>query len=136
LEPGRWNEQGHPFYAGGVSYAQDFNIPQPKGRYIVSLTDWYGSVAKVVVNGKAAGYIYHQPWDCDVTEYVTSGMNSIEVLVIGTLRNTLGPHHNNPPLGSAWPSMFQNAPETGPPAGKQYQSIGYGLFEPFELGRR
>lgn len=136
LEPGRWNEQGHPFYAGGVSYAQDFNIPQPKGRYIVSLTDWYGSVAKVVVNGKAAGYIYHQPWDCDVTEYVTSGMNSIEVLVIGTLRNTLGPHYNNPPLGSAWPSMFQNAPETGPPAGKQYQSLGYGLFEPFELGRR
>ncbi|MHC4462452.1 MAG: glycosyl hydrolase [Planctomycetota bacterium] len=136
LRLGHWNKQGHPFYAAGLSYTQKFNIPQAKDRYIVSLPDWYGSVAKVVVNGKPAGYIYHQPWQCDVTELITFGVNTIEVVVIGTLKNTLGPHHGNPPLGSAWPSMFHRAPETGPPAGGRYQTVGYGLFKPFELHKR
>jgi hypothetical protein len=135
LEPGRWDDQGYPFYAAGVSYTQNFDIQQRMGRYIVSLPAWYGSVAKVIVNGEPAGYIYRQPWECDVTKSVRAGTNVIEVVVIGTLRNTLGPHHGNQPLGSAWPSMFQSAPKTGPPPGVQYNTIGYGLFKAFELHR-
>jgi len=136
LELGRWDEQGYPFYAAGVSYTQNFDIPRATGRYIISLPAWYGSVAKVIVNGKPAGHIYRQPWECDVTKSVRAGTNVIEVMVIGTLRNTLGPHHGSQPLGSAWPSMFRSAPETGPPAGVQYNTVGYGLFKAFELHRR
>ena len=51
----------------------------------------------------------------------------------GTLKNTLGPHHNGPVVGRAWPHMFRVAPETGPPPGKKYHTLGYGLFEPFVL---
>jgi hypothetical protein len=29
--------------------------------------------------------------------------------------------------------MFRRAPETGPPSGEAYATIGYGLFEPFVL---
>ena len=29
--------------------------------------------------------------------------------------------------------MFQQGPETGPPPGEQYHTVGYGLFEPFVL---
>jgi len=29
--------------------------------------------------------------------------------------------------------MFHRSPETGPPAGKQYAGVEYGLFEPFVL---
>ncbi len=133
---GPWNEQGHLFYAAGVSYTQSFNILQPSGRYYVKLADWYGSVAKVIVNGEAAGYIYHQPWECDVTEEIEAGTNTVEVIVIGTLRNTLGPHHGKPPVGSAWPKIFQRAPDTGPPPSEKYFSIGYGLFKAFELHRQ
>ena len=136
LKLGRWDEQGHPFYAGGVSYAQSFNIGEAAGRYYVRLPSWYGSVAKVVVNGQAAGYIWHQPWELDVTESVKAGRNAIEVVVIGTLKNTLGPHHGKAPLGSAWPSMFRNGPRTGPPAGEQYETICYGLFKAYELHSR
>ena len=136
LKLGRWDKQGHPFYADGVSYTQNFNISEAAGRYYVRLPSWYGSVAKVVVNGEAAGYIWHQPWELEVTEQVKAGRNSIEVIVIGTLKNTLGPHHGEPALGSAWPGMFRNGPRTGPPAGEQYETVGYGLFEPFELHRR
>ena len=29
--------------------------------------------------------------------------------------------------------MFQVGPATGPPPGRQYHTLGYGLFEPFAL---
>jgi hypothetical protein len=87
----------------------------------------------VLVDGKPAGYIAYPPWECDVTEWITPGDNTIDVVVIGTLKNTLGPHHAGQLRGAAWPHMFQRGPETGPPAGTQYDTIGYGLFEPFEL---
>jgi len=128
-----WNKQGHPFYAAGVSYIQNFMVNQSQGRFLVQLSRWYGSVARVNVNGEIAGYIAYQPWQCDVTKLIKEGANTIEVVIIGTLKNTLGPHHGNPPLGSAWPGMFQYGPSPGPPPGNQYHNVGYGLFEPFEL---
>ncbi|MBN1343298.1 MAG: hypothetical protein JXQ73_11495 [Phycisphaerae bacterium] len=132
---GPWNEQGHPFYSAGVAYEQTFDVASPSGQYRVALPKWYGSVAKVTVNGKPAGHVACAPWECDVTEHVKPGANKIEVTVIGTLKNTLGPHHGNPSLGTAWPGMFRNGPNPGPPAGGKYSTVGYGLFEPFVLRR-
>ncbi len=130
-----WDRQGAPFYASGVGYRRKFNVPEPKGRYVVSLGAWRGSVAKVLVNGERAGYIAHAPWECDVTAQLKPGENTIEVVVIGTLKNTLGPHHAGALRGAAWPHMFQRGPETGPPPGAGYDTISYGLFEPFALNR-
>ncbi|MHC4087650.1 MAG: glycosyl hydrolase, partial [Planctomycetota bacterium] len=128
-----WNQQGYPFYAAGVSYTQTFKVTKPKGKYQVQLPHWYGSVAEVIVNGKPAGYIAYQPWQCDVTPLVKRGTNEIEIVVIGTLKNTLGPHHAGQTLGAAWPNMFHRGPEKGPPPGNQYHTVGYGLFKPFVL---
>ena len=128
-----WNQQGHPFYGAGVAYAQTFAVPSPSGRYVVAVPRWYGSVAKVLVNGKPVGYIGWQPWECDVTEAIRPGNNTIEVIVVGTLKNTLGPHHAGPVVGSAWPGMFHQGPRNGPPPGKAYHTISYGLFAPFQL---
>lgn len=128
-----WNAQGHPFYAAGVNYSQSFEIKEPSGKYFVKLPDWYGSVAHATVNGKPAGNIAYRPWRLDITEFLEPGTNSIEVTVIGTLKNTLGPHHVGPTAGAAWPNMFQRAPETGPPPGDKYDTIAYGLFESFTL---
>lgn len=128
-----WKRQGHPFYGAGVAYRQRFNVDKPKGSYTVSLPNWYGSVAQVNVNGKPAGHIVAPPWECDVTSQIKRGENAIEVVVIGTPKNTLGPHHGGAGLGSAWPGMFQQGPQTGPPAGSAYHTVDYGLFEPFVL---
>jgi hypothetical protein len=128
-----WNAQGHPFYSAGVAYRQQFNVPAGEGRCVVALANWRGSVARVNVNGQRAGYIVAPPWECDVTQQVKPGANTIEVVVIGTLKNTLGPHHGNPGLGSAWPGMFQNGPKDGPPPGERYSTVAYGLFEPFTV---
>ncbi len=133
LRLGRWNEQGLPFYAAGVAYAEQFELGTPTGRYRVAMPDWYGSVAKVAVNGNPAGFIATPPYELDVTQWLMPGMNKVEVTVLGTLKNTLGPHHGNPPLGVAWPHMFQVGPNPGPPPGREYATVGYGLRAPFEL---
>jgi hypothetical protein len=133
LALGPWNQQGHPLYSAGVAYTQTFDLPQTTGRYYVRLPKWYGSVAKVVVNGQLAGYIGYQPWQCEVTRFLTRGSNTIEVIVIGTLKNTLGPFHAGTELGSASPSLFQKGPVTGPPAGERYHTVGYGLMDSFVL---
>ncbi len=128
-----WDRQGYPFYAQGVGYQLTFPIAKPKGSYQVTLPSWYGSVARVDVNGKTAGYVGWAPAQLDVTRWIKKGNNQVEVVVIGTLKNTLGPHHGKPGLGSAWPSMFQKGPTPGPPAGQEYHTVSYGLFAPFAL---
>ena len=129
LTLGGWNEQGSPFYAEGVAYSEQFEIAKPAGRYVVRLPSWYGSVAEVRVNGDSTGYIVSQPWEVDVTDHIRPGPNTVEVRVIGTLKNTLGPHHGKPVLGKAWPWDFRQAPPAGPPTGNSYHTVSYGLFE-------
>lgn len=133
---GSWREQGMPFYSDCVSYTQSFDLPEVSGRYSVALGRWHGSVARVLVNGKRAGAIAWAPWECDITEFLRPGENRIEVVVVSTPRNLLGPHHSGKIRGSAWPDMFHAAPESGPPPGRSYDLADYGLFEPFRLVRR
>ncbi|MBN2375709.1 MAG: hypothetical protein JXD22_04870 [Sedimentisphaerales bacterium] len=130
-----WNNQGSPFYSGQVSYSQQFLIHEVKGRYLIHIPDWYGSVAEVKVNRQSAGYVGYKPFQRDVTDLIRTGTNIVEIIVTGTLKNTLGPHHAGSGTGSAWPGMFQNAPQNGPPPGNMYHTIDYGLFEPFVLSQ-
>ena len=108
-------------------------MDKPASKYLVVLPAWYGSVAKVVINGELAEHIGWQPAECDVTKLIKTGDNTIEVIVVGTLKNTLGPYFGKERLGFASPHSFRNAPESGPPAATAYYSIGYGLMEPFKL---
>jgi hypothetical protein len=132
LACGKWNEQGIPFYSDGISYTQKYNVDGKDKRFIVNVPFWYGSVAEVKVNGKDAGIIGWQPDELDITELIQNGENEVSVIVYGTPKNLLGPHHNGPARGSAWPAMFENGPERQP-AGNKYDVISYGLFEKFKL---
>jgi len=132
LALGEWNRQGLPMYGHRVSYTAEFKAPKG-GRCIVSLPSWQGVVAQVLVNGKDAGDIYRQPMECDVTDQVKPGRNTVEVIIYGSLRNTLGPHLGNKDVGITHPGSWNNAPESPQPAGTEYFSIGYGLTAPFEV---
>ena len=129
-----WNEQGLPFYSAGVSYRETFALPEPKGTYSVHLPRWFGSVAAVTVNDTFAGYIFQQPWECDVTKLLKPGENRVEVVVFGTLKNLLGAHHLDPRNGVM--GDFSRGPEAGPPPGDSYDVLGYGLFDPYVLRQR
>ena len=133
---GPWNGQGMPFYGDRVRYRKTFDIPASKGtneRYLVRLGAWRGAAAEVFVGGKSAGVIAFAPFELDITDALVPGPNDVSVAVCGTLKNTLGPFHNSPPLGRAWPGSFQQGAKGGPPAGSEYSNVDYGLFEDFQL---
>jgi hypothetical protein len=132
LALGDWTKQGLPMYGHRVSYTAEFKAPKG-GRCIVSLPSWQGVVAKVLVNGKDAGRVYRQPMECDVTDQVKPGKNTVEVVLYGSLRNPLGPHLGNKDVGITHPGSWSNAPESPQPAGAEYFSVPYGLTTPFEV---
>jgi hypothetical protein len=131
LTTGSWKEQGMPFYSWGVTYSKEFNIENPEGAYLVSLENWKGTVAEVTVNGEQATLIAFPPYQSDVTQLIKPGINKIDVKVIGSLKNLLGPHFNNPAPGLVGPWHFRNVKNY--PAGKDYQLLDYGLMGEFTL---
>jgi len=131
LSTGSWKEQGMPFYSWGVTYVKDYAIENPEGHYFVGLENWKGTVAEVRVNDQPAGIIAFKPYRLDITSLLESGSNKIEVKVIGSLKNLLGPHFNNPAPGLTSPWLFRNVKSY--PPGKDYQLMDYGLVEEFDL---
>ena len=85
------------------------------------------------MRNSVAGFIPFPPYELDITDFLAPGKNLIEVIVYGTLKNTLGPHHNNPQLGRAWPSAFQRGAVGGYPPGSEYSVVSYGLLEDFKM---
>jgi hypothetical protein len=132
LAMGSWKDQGLPFYSGSVTYSKTFESSDSEDIYLVKLNDWQGTVAEVKVNGESVGIIGWQPYELDISDWVQGGENKVEVIVTGSLKNLLGPHHNNPQIGFVTPWSFFYAPEQQPP-GRDYQQLDYGLLEDFEI---
>jgi hypothetical protein len=59
----------------------------------------------------------------------------VEVKIVGSNKNLLGPFHNNPRPGLVSPGHFRNV--RAYPAGDDYQQLDYGLMGDFwmEQGR-
>ncbi len=132
LKLGPWTKLGSPFYSEKVSYTKTYTIDPEDKHYIIKLKDWHGSVAEIRINKKSAGTIFSPPYELDITSHITKGDNEISILISGSLKNLLGPHHIGPVRGTAWPASFQAAPKNLP-SGKDYDFIDYGLFEDFIL---
>ncbi|MCE5346461.1 MAG: hypothetical protein LLG13_09265 [Bacteroidales bacterium] len=128
---GSWKTQGLPFYSWGVTYSKEFNIEKTEGIWKVGLGNWNGTIAEVSVNGQHATPVAFPPYQSDVTALIKPGMNKIDVKVIGSLKNLMGPHHKNLKLGLTSPGSWRNVNTY--PAGKDYQMLDYGLFEEFVL---
>jgi hypothetical protein len=128
---GSWKKQALPYYSWGMTYTSDFNIDKSEGRYEVAMGKWNGTIAEVIVNGEKAGIIAFPPYTADVTGLLKPGINKIGVKVIGSLKNLMGPHHNNPAPGLTSPGSWRNVKAY--PKGEDYQMLDYGLFEEFTL---
>jgi hypothetical protein len=138
LKLGAWKDQGLPFYADRIAYSKSVQVPEEaiaNARFAIELGAWLGSVAEVKVNGRSAGLIAFPPYRLDITGAIVPGTNTVEVDIVGTLKNTLGPHHKSPALGRAWPGSFQQGAKGGRPPGTEYSLVGYGLFEDFKIVR-
>ena len=128
---GSWKNQGWPFYPGAVSYAKTFDVANLSGDYRISLGNWIGTVVAVTVNNQQAGIIGFEPYRLDVSKFIIQGENTVEVKVVGSNKNLLGPFHNNPRPGLVSPWHFRNVKVY--PAGNDYQLLDYGLMDDFRL---
>lgn len=131
---GSWSSQGLPFYPYGMSYTKNFDINDPSEYYEIGLGNWTGTIAEVAVNGKSAGIIGYPPYTLNLSKFIRKGENKISVSVIGSLKNLLGPFHNNPPKGLAISPFWRNV--KGYPPGTEYQIFDYGLMDDFYLFRK
>jgi len=127
---GSWKTMGKPMYGQQVSYRK--NITAAKGKkYLVKLGKWKGTAAIVKVNGKVVKDISYSPYECVLDKELKDGANAVEVVVVGSLKNTLGPHHNNPKPGMVSPWLWRGVQRY--PTGSEYDLYDYGLMEDFQV---
>ena len=50
-------------------------------------------VARVRINGQEAGAIAWAPYEVEITPFISTGPNAVEIELVTSLRNLLGPHH-------------------------------------------
>lgn len=130
MQLGSWKDQGAPLYGHEVAYTRSFTA-HPGEKYLVKLGDWSGTVASVRVNGREAGIIFSPPFVLDISAHLQDGENEVQVIVTGSLKNTLGPHHNDPDPGLVSPWHFREVKEY--PPGNRYDLYDYGLMEDFQI---
>lgn len=130
LTLGSWKEQHQPFYPWGVAYTKNYVIEDLSRPVAVRLNEWNGTVAEVYVNDQKAGVIGWDPYQLDITSALKKGTNKVEVHVIGSHKNLLGPHYREE-KGLASPGHWKNIQSRIPAA--DYQMLDYGLMEDFDL---
>ncbi|MDX9980492.1 MAG: glycosyl hydrolase [Lentisphaeria bacterium] len=90
---------GYPFYAGRLVLAASLDLPAPAAgeRVFLELGPLQAVLAKARLNGHAAGSIAWAPEEVELTPWVRKGANHLEIELVNSLRNLLGPLHNRTP---------------------------------------
>lgn len=95
LSTGSWITQGYPFYAGSLVYQLGFDLGSIRSsRWELDISGARGTVCRLTVNGTEIGAVPFPPYRGDITAALKKGANVVEIEVIGSLRNALGPLHN------------------------------------------
>ncbi|MBQ9789195.1 MAG: hypothetical protein IJW31_06340 [Lentisphaeria bacterium] len=86
---------GMPFFSGKVVFASEFTLSAEELDKINYLR-FKGIGAnsyRVWINGEEAGFVYMENYYLALKKYLKVGVNTIEIELTTSLRNTLGPHH-------------------------------------------
>ena len=88
-----WSVNTNPeikFYSGTAIYRKDFDIPETMlGGRIYLTFDRIDDLGRVVINGAECAILWTPPYRVDITQYVKSGRNTIEVGVTNSWNNRL-----------------------------------------------
>jgi hypothetical protein len=134
LQIGSWRNEGMQMYGQTVAYKKEINIADTTKKYFVQLGEWKGTVAVVKVNNKDAGIIMLEPYELEISKYLSKGRNTVEVDIIGSLKNIFGPHHNKPVPGLVSPWHWRGVKKY--PSGSEYDLYDYGLMEDFKIAEQ
>ncbi|MCX7681520.1 MAG: glycosyl hydrolase [Anaerolineae bacterium] len=84
--------RGFPFFAGRVTLRQRVKLPPLKGRTVLEIDRLRAAVANVRADGRHMGTIAWPPYRVELGS-LSPGEHVIEIELVSTLRNLLGPHH-------------------------------------------
>jgi len=114
LRLGDWVRQGLAFYSGNLCYTTKINTKLRKGRrLIVQVPRFEGTAVRILIDGKPAGIIAWQPYEVDITDFVTGDSATLGIEVIGHRRNSHGPLHTIPQaLHWTGPAEFRTKPKS------------------------
>jgi len=135
LAVGDWTVQGLPFYSGAVTYGREIQATPKRGEAVfLTLPGLAASVVRVRVDGQAVGAIAWPPHEIDLTDVLKRGPHRLQIDVVSSRRNLLGPLHWHRP-GRAWvgPAEFQ---AEGKAWSDDYVLVPYGLLKPPVLSYR
>ncbi len=85
-------QQGFPFFSGAMTLGNKFVLNNIEN-CVFKVNKKYANIISVKVNGFEVGNIVFKPYCINITPYVHIGENDIEITLINSLRNLLGPHH-------------------------------------------
>ncbi len=112
LRSGDLVSQGYPFFAGTISMTQSLCFPVLDGHVFLKFDRGEVPLVEVMVNGQSGGCVMWPPHEVEITRLLHEGENTITLKLVGSLRNLLGPHHqqggDKPWTG---PSEFRNVPD-------------------------
>jgi hypothetical protein len=102
-------QHGFPFFAGRASLRQSLTLVAKPAKAVLQIEGLRAAVAHVRVNGKDMGAVAWQPHVVDISKGLRAGKNTIEIELVGTLRNLLGPHHRKGgDLAGTGPGQFRD----------------------------
>ncbi|HEY65082.1 MAG TPA: hypothetical protein G4O02_10985 [Caldilineae bacterium] len=87
------NLQGYPFFAGTLCLRQTVELSDPGQKVVLTLDGLHAIVADIWVNGQQAGVILIPPHQVDIGHLLKPGANELEIRLVTSLRNLLGPLH-------------------------------------------
>ena len=93
---GDWCLQGYYHYPGSLVYEFDFSCEKKEEnkRYTLKMGDYTATLGVVVLNGETVGYLVGNTEDhLDLTQFIQTGENHLEIEMVGSPRNMFGPFH-------------------------------------------
>lgn len=100
--------QGFPFFCGSMTLKKTFTLAadETENRSI-EFSRLPSIVTKIRVNGKVLSPLYWSPYSLDLSGLLLKGENEIEIELISSFENMLGPHHLGTNPKYAIPASFQ-----------------------------
>lgn len=96
VQTGDLTRQGFPFFSGSLRLRQTLELDAAQA----SGAQWFfqappdAIVTKLFINGAEVRSFLWEPYDADISSFLHSGSNVIELELTGSCRNLLGPHHH------------------------------------------
>jgi hypothetical protein len=88
-----WSKNKDPrikYFSGSAHYVQEFQLPAPNAEKVeLNLGEVNKNMAKVLVNGQEAAFFWKPPYKVDITQFLKSGSNRLEIVVTNTATNSL-----------------------------------------------